>query len=243
MQSGARSCSLLTDALTCRMGNCLLRSRFPNSRNQPEGAKNQPVKSELPIWCAERSITTDQLSRKRAEFWDTSPAFEGRKEIWDALKAAAEALEEGERDLAQAILDGASITLPTGNLSDCYDELGCRYVLPPYVLSRPVNIITTAEAVSLTTTQTSTPTTVTMVPDMHLKIRLSIGDKTIDEKLPVNSLERIADVKCRIRQNHGLGKGRLRMICCGKMLNDKTALKDANIPKNFIVQVIAAVEE
>ena len=33
------------------------------------------------------------------------------------------------------------------------------------------------------------------------------------------------------------------MICCGKMLNDKTALKDANIPKNFIVQVIAAIED
>ena len=79
-------------------------------------AKNQPVKGELPVWSAERSITTDQLLRKRAEFWDTSPAYEGRKEIWDALKAAAEALETGNRDLAQAILDGASITLPTGFL-------------------------------------------------------------------------------------------------------------------------------
>ena len=37
-----------------------------------------------------------------------------RQEIWDALKAAAEALETGNRDLAQAILDGASITLPSG---------------------------------------------------------------------------------------------------------------------------------
>ena len=36
------------------------------------------------------------------------------QEIWDALKAAAEALETGNRDLAQAILDGASITLPSG---------------------------------------------------------------------------------------------------------------------------------
>ena len=72
------------------------------------------MKGELPVWSAERSITTDQLLRKRAEFWDTSPAYEGRKEIWDALKAAAEALESGNRDLAQAILDGASITLPTG---------------------------------------------------------------------------------------------------------------------------------
>lgn len=222
------------------MGNCLLRNRLSNSRNQPEDAKNQPVKSELPVWSAERSITSEQLLRKRAEFWDTSPAYEGRKEIWDALKAAAEALETGNRDLAQAILDGASITLPTGFLSDCYDELGCRYVLPPYVLSRPTNIMTSKpEPTSDAVTPTST---VTMAPDMYLKIRLSVGDQTSDEKLPVNSLERIADVKERIRQNHNLGTSRIRMICCGKILNDKTAIKDAKIPKSFVVQVIVSVD-
>lgn len=181
--------------------------------------------------------------RKRAEFWDTSPAYEGRKEIWDALKAAAEALETGNRDLAQAILDGASITLPTGYLSDCYDELGCRYVLPPYVLSRPLNILTTkVEAAATTPTSTVAPTAVTMAPDMYLKIRLSVGDRTTDEKLPVNSLERIADVKERLRHNHNLGKGRIRLICCGKILNDKTAIKDAKIPKSFVVQVIVATD-
>ena len=50
-----------------------------NHDNKPLSAKNQPVKSELPVWSAERSITTEQLMRKRAEFWDTSPAYEGRK--------------------------------------------------------------------------------------------------------------------------------------------------------------------
>lgn len=224
------------------MGNCLLRDRCPSSRNQPEEAKNLPVKSDLPVWSAERSITSDQLMRKRAEFWDTSPAFEGRKEIWDALKAAAEALETGNRDLAQAILDGASITLPTGFLSDCYDELGCRYVLPPYVLSSPTNIVNTKPEPN--TESTVSPTSpVTMAPDMHLKIRLTIGDHTTDEKLPVNSLERVADVKERLRQNHNLGKGRIRMICCGKILSDKTAIKDTKVPKSFIVQVIVTTDE
>lgn len=59
-------------------------------------------------------MTEGQLRSKRDEFWDTAPAFEGRKEIWDALKAAAVALECNDHDLAQAILDGASITLPHG---------------------------------------------------------------------------------------------------------------------------------
>lgn len=54
------------------------------------------------------------MRSKRDEFWDTAPAFEGRKEIWDALKAAAYALETGDHALAQAIIDGANITLPHG---------------------------------------------------------------------------------------------------------------------------------
>lgn len=59
-------------------------------------------------------MTEGQLRSKRDEFWDTAPAFEGRKEIWDALKAAAVALECNDHELAQAIVDGASITLPLG---------------------------------------------------------------------------------------------------------------------------------
>ena len=42
--------------------------------------------------------------------------FLGQKEIWDALKAAAAATESGDNTLAQAIIDGASITLPHGKL-------------------------------------------------------------------------------------------------------------------------------
>uniref|UniRef100_U3K2G2 DC-UbP/UBTD2 N-terminal domain-containing protein n=1 Tax=Ficedula albicollis TaxID=59894 RepID=U3K2G2_FICAL len=57
-------------------------------------------------------MTDGQLRSKRDEFWDTAPAFEGRKEIWDALKAAAHAFESNDHELAQAIIDGANITLP-----------------------------------------------------------------------------------------------------------------------------------
>jgi hypothetical protein len=38
----------------------------------------------------------------------------GRKEIWDALKAAAFAAETNDFALAQAIIDGANISLPNG---------------------------------------------------------------------------------------------------------------------------------
>lgn len=59
-------------------------------------------------------MTEGQLRSKRDEFWDTAPAFDGRQEIWDALKAAAVAIECNDHELAQAIVDGACITLPHG---------------------------------------------------------------------------------------------------------------------------------
>jgi hypothetical protein len=42
---------------------------------------------------------------------------------------------------AQAVLDSAGITIPTGDLGHgCYDELGHRFVVPDFVLSDPSNI-------------------------------------------------------------------------------------------------------
>ena len=79
--------------------------------------KNQPLKSDRPKWKSDIPLTESQLRSKREEFWDTAPAFEGRKEIWDALKAAAYALETMDHALAQAIIDGASISLPNGKVS------------------------------------------------------------------------------------------------------------------------------
>lgn len=130
--------------------------------------RNEALKKDRPKWKSDYPMTEGQLRSKRDEFWDTAPAFEGRKEIWDALKAATVALECNDHELAQAIVDGASITLPhgeeevdfhqnifshfhpflylfpppfTGTLTECYDELGTRYQLPVYCLAPPVNLI------------------------------------------------------------------------------------------------------
>ena len=79
--------------------------------------RNQPLKPEKPKWSSDQPMTEEQLRSQRDQFWDTAPAFEGHKEIWDALKAAAYALETGDQLLAQAIVDGANIMLPTGTRS------------------------------------------------------------------------------------------------------------------------------
>lgn len=67
-------------------------------------------------------LTEGQLRSKRDEFWDTAPAFDGRKEIWDALRAATIAAEALDFQLSQAILDGANISVPNSqpvNLVHC----------------------------------------------------------------------------------------------------------------------------
>ncbi|KFB44604.1 hypothetical protein ZHAS_00012486 [Anopheles sinensis] len=103
--------------------------------------KNHPLCHETIRWKSEVPLTEGQLRSKRDEFWDTAPAFEGRKEIWDALRAATSAAEALDFQLAQAILDGANISVPNGYLTECYDELGSQYKLPIYCLSYPVNIV------------------------------------------------------------------------------------------------------
>ncbi|KAJ9563208.1 hypothetical protein OSB04_008368 [Centaurea solstitialis] len=88
-------------------------------------------------WKHPEPITTEQLKRMRDEFWDTAPHYGGRKEIWDALQAAAEA----ELSLAQAIVDSAGVIVQKADLTVCYDERGAKYELPKYVLSVPTNLI------------------------------------------------------------------------------------------------------
>ncbi|CAA7013859.1 unnamed protein product [Microthlaspi erraticum] len=88
-------------------------------------------------WKHTQPITKAQLMQMREEFWDTAPHYGGRKEIWDALRAAAEA----DISLAQAIVDSAGVIVQDTDLTTCYDERGAKYELPKYVLSEPTNLV------------------------------------------------------------------------------------------------------
>uniref|UniRef100_A0A1I8IR16 Ubiquitin-like domain-containing protein n=1 Tax=Macrostomum lignano TaxID=282301 RepID=A0A1I8IR16_9PLAT len=65
--------------------------------------KNQPLRRERIRWTSDQPLTPSQLRSKREEFWDTAPAFDGRREIWDALRAAACAMEASDHELAQVM--------------------------------------------------------------------------------------------------------------------------------------------
>lgn len=118
--------------------------QFPGNVASANGGpprKNHPLCHETIRWKSDVPLTEGQLRSKRDEFWDTAPAFDGRKEIWDALRAATVAAEACDFQLSQAILDGANISVPNGYLTECYDELGTQYKVPIYCLSYPVNIV------------------------------------------------------------------------------------------------------
>ena len=84
--------------------------------------QNQPLLASQEVWTAEVTLTEGQLRGKRDTFWETAPAYDGRREIWDALRAACEAVDKGQYELAQAIVDGANISLPTGRGPEGWEE-------------------------------------------------------------------------------------------------------------------------
>ncbi|XP_041942776.1 ubiquitin domain-containing protein 1 [Alosa sapidissima] len=224
------------------MGGCVGRERG-DSRGQgssraggrtgrKRGGRNEPLKKERPKWKSDYPMTEGQLRSKRDEFWDTAPAFEGRKEIWDALKAAAVALECNDHELAQAIVDGASITLPHGTLNECYDELGNRYQLPVYCLAPPLNLISErSEEEPSDTPEAPAPPR----KEFSLKVRLSTGR---DVRLSASMADSIGQLKKQLQAQEDIEAAHQRWFFSGKLLTDKTRLQDTKIQKDFVIQVI-----
>lgn len=90
----------------------------------------------------ENGWTFEELEKQRTAFWDTAPAYDGKIEIWQALKAAVTAIQDSassspDYEHAQIILDSVGVTLPNGSLEDSYDELGTRYSIPIWVIVTP----------------------------------------------------------------------------------------------------------
>eukprot|EP01136_Pigoraptor_vietnamica_P020222 Opistho-1_new@68793 len=202
------------------------------SENAVVFGKNMPLRKERRPWKSDVPLTRKELARKRAEFWDTSPAFGGRKEIWDALKAA---VETEDRALAQAILDGANVTLPTGHLTDAYDELGAKYTIPLYCLCDPTNVIESFEAEASPSTAAAATTAAKSGEQCKIRLRLSTNK---DIKLVVDMLDTIGETKARIEQTEGIPARDQRMFFGGKELDDALTFRALNMPASYMIQVI-----
>jgi len=224
------------------MGGCI---GLPERRGSASGSgfsessltptnKNKPLKQDKIKWKSDIPLSEYQIKKKREEFWDTAPAFEGKAEIWAALKAAAEAINREDYVMAQAILDGAGISLPGGSLVECYDELGTRYSIPVYCLSWPVNLITDTgrdSPADFSEPVISTP------QDVRVKIRVSTTGE--DVRLSLSTIETVASGKIKLSQNTKLPEQcRQRWFFGGKLLSNRTRIGEVNIPNNHVIQCI-----
>ena len=182
-------------------------------------------------------LTEGQLRSKRDEYWDTAPAFEGKKEIWDALRAAALASESNNFEHAQAILDGANISVPNGFLTECYDELGTCYQVPVYCLSYPINIVE----------EDSRDLSGENIEDIDngdectLKLRLSTS--CTDVKLLINSNKTVGMAKKKLCQqlknsDINLEPSGQRWYFGGRLLVDKMKINEIHIQPGYVIQVI-----
>jgi len=111
------------------------KNNLTKTRNKPlnKNLHKQSVKGSFNNW------SKDHLTKERTSFWDTAPAYEGREEVWLTLKAVVDEIHKSppNYELAQAMIDGAAISLPYGNLNVCYDELGTLYRIPAWVVALP----------------------------------------------------------------------------------------------------------
>ncbi|CAG0917378.1 unnamed protein product, partial [Notodromas monacha] len=218
------------------MGCCHSSRESIGSVSERKGTQKSRLSTEKIRWKSDVPLTFGQLVSKRDEFWDTAPVFEGRKEIWDALRAAASAFEAEDFDLAQAILDGANIMLPTGSLVECYDELGNRYQLPVYCLSHPLNLV--KESLDSEDSLSDVAEPESSKADVFLCCRLSSTGK--DDKLAVRLCDTIRIAKRRLQLQQGMEyePSSQRWFYGGKLLSDSTTVEDCKIPAGHVIQVI-----
>jgi len=138
------------------MGNCLKKEesvRFESAQTGGGSTTQTNILKEgnkklVPVstyeWKSDNPVTKEDIIKRREEFWLTSPNYDGRQEIWQALKAIC---ETDSLELAQAIADSAGIAVPTGKLTDgCYDELGNQYIVPNFCLIDPLNLVEKSSA-------------------------------------------------------------------------------------------------
>lgn len=135
-----------------------------------------------------------------------------------------------------------------GRLTEAYDELGNRYVIPPYCLNKPTNMLENSDEQTVSSSQSNSlrqrkaegeddrPKSPVMT--MTVKVRLSTQPKDI--KVSVLATDRVRDLKRKLQELHHVDRRRVTMLYSGRVLNNSTLLKDLDIPKGFVIQAIVS---
>jgi hypothetical protein len=161
--------------------------------------------------------------------------LKGRTEIWLAIKCACETDDDA---LAQAILDGANVVIPTGFLNDgAYDELGNRYIIPEYCIADPVNLIRDQKSAgsSASDKDNFTPTNADLIVSDRkscpypILLRLSTNKDVKFNQGDLYEDDTLATLTLRLYEAEPEAKNasNVRFLCMGRLLDPTKTLKDA----------------
>ncbi len=140
-----------------------------------------------------------------------------------------------------------------GRLTEAYDELGARYVIPKYCISKPTNMAvpgeqsddednepdSSAQLLGGHAPTTSTKSSVRQRKSTtSIKVRLSNVGKDI--KIPLTGTERVRDIKRKLESEHGVDPKKVTMLYSGRVLGNGLLVRDLGIPKGYIVQAVVS---
>eukprot|EP00041_Stephanoeca_diplocostata_P026701 m.724376 g.724376 ORF g.724376 m.724376 type:complete len:247 (+) comp23024_c0_seq34:261-1001(+) len=198
----------------------------------------KPLQEEA-RWNAAKPVTKEEIDAKRREFWSTAPAYEGRQEVWDALKAACESTD---LELARSILASAEVHLPNGSMVSCFDPLGVKYSIPRYCIRYPDNL-----APSKSNASAAPPAPAPVSPPkssvqgsandgIEIKIRLSIGKDITSMRFA--ETDAVDTVLQMVATEVDLPKESLHAFYLGKSIGGAVPVGALGLDKNNFLQLM-----
>jgi hypothetical protein len=149
-------------------------------------------------------LTHAILIRERTAFFETRVA--GHPEVWAALRLICEMLERGEMEEAQAVMEAAGCTCPSGEVwgrrGGIWDERGERYVVPAWCVGVPKGTVMDGEGNEQEGTDGSGIEEESSEEE-EVKKKVVEQDKGKGRLVEAEKEEeKVGDVKVRVRMSH-----------------------------------------
>ena len=172
------------------------------------------------------TISEDELKAKREEFWRSRTS--GRRQVWLALREAAET----DAETARLLLQIAEIFTEKDSMTVCFDTNGLRYELPVFVINDPVTYFNgpapKKKKVKLRDEEVEVSAT-------QVKLRLMPQQQDIPIRI-LNTCT-VAELKSLYAQARKGEGGQARLFFGGKELKDEMTLQGCAIQSDFVIQV------
>ncbi|KAG5175922.1 hypothetical protein JKP88DRAFT_270922 [Tribonema minus] len=196
-----------------------------------------------PPWKYGSVVTQQQLVDMRQEYFATR--VEGHSYVWQVIKAACEALLEGDEELANSIMEASAVICPTGVMTLCYDDSGLEYRVPKYCFRNPEDMRSTMDEARALQGHVAA----VLEPGESITLKMQVAP--IERKFDVGASSNMTVVQLKqalcdhietltgdaSEKPHGVHPFNQRIIYCGRELPDSKTLAELNVSPDFVLQV------